>query len=158
MLAVLAVLGRVALGQPVPWLFLGRTLAVSLALVWAFTGIGLAISTRVTEPPRAMVYALVVWALASALLDFGLIGLMLQLPLRPEAVFAIAALNPVEAARLAVVAGADPALETLGPVGMFLIRQLGSGGLLAVGVLWPAAVGTLGWLLARRSLERMDVV
>jgi hypothetical protein len=83
---------------------------------------------------------------------------MLQWRLRPEAVFALAALNPVESARLALLAGADGSLETLGPVGVFLVRQVGAGGLFAAGVIWPAAVGTLTWLLAWRRLNRMDVV
>ena len=158
LLPALALVGRAVFGEAVPWALLGRTLGVSAALVWAFVGIGLAISTLVKEPPRAMVYVLVVWALAVAFLDFGLIGLMLQLPLRPEAAFALAALNPVEAARLGVLSGIEPSLETLGPVGFFLVERVGSGWLFAGGVLWPAAVGMLGWWLARRTLVRSDVV
>ena len=158
LLPALALLGRAVFGEAVPWALLGRTLGVSAALVWAFVGIGLAISTLVKEPPRAMVYVLVVWALAAAFLDFGLIGLMLQLPLRPEVAFALAALNPVEAARLGVLSGIEPSLDTLGPVGFFLVEHVGSGWLFAGGVVWPAAVGMLGWWLARRTLVRSDVV
>jgi ABC-2 type transport system permease protein len=153
----LALAGGVA-DRTLPWAFLVRTLAVSATLIWAFVGIGLAISTAVREPARAIVYVLAAWALGVALLDFGLIGAMLQWRLRPEAVFALAALNPVESARLALLAGADGSLETLGPVGVFLVRQVGAGGLFAAGVIWPAAVGTLAWLLAWRRLNRMDVV
>ena len=158
LLPVLAILGREAFGEAMPWALLGRMLVVSAALVWAFVGIGLALSTRVKEPSRAMVYALVVWALAAAFLDFGLIGLMLQLPLRPDAVFLIAALNPVEAARLGVLSGIEPSLDTLGPVGIFLVQRFGSGWMLAAGALWPAAVGWGGWWLARRTLGQADVV
>lgn len=158
LLPALAIAGRMLFDQPVPWSFLGRALAISAALLWTFVGIGLAISTLIKEPSRAMVYLLVVWALAVALLDFGLVGAMLQWRLRPDVVFALAALNPVEAARVGLLSGADPSLDTLGPVGMFLARRLGSAGLFASGVLWPAIVGTLAWMLARRRLNGADVV
>ncbi len=157
LLPALALGGRLA-GQPVPWAFLGRVLAVSAALLWSFTGLGLAISTLVREPPRAMMYLLATWILGVALLDFGLVGVMLQWRLPAVAVFALAGANPVEMARLALLSGADPSLGTLGPVGFFLAERLGGGWLLAAGVLWPAAVGTLGWAIGRRSLRRGDLV
>ncbi len=154
----LAVVGSMVFGQPVPWAFLARALAVSAALLWSFTGIGLAISTRVNEPDRAMMYLLLAWVLAVALLDFGLVGLMLQWDLPAVAVFALAGLNPVEMARLALLSGAEPTLGTLGPVGFFLSGTLGSGWLLAAGVLWPLLVGSVGWTAARRRLRNGDLV
>ncbi len=158
LMPVMALLGHAAFGEPVAWGFLGRTLAVSAALAWTFVGIGLAISTRVKDSARAIVYILLAWALGVALLDFGLIGLMLQWQLPAATVFTIAAANPVETARLALLSGADPSLDTLGPVGYFLAQQAGSPLLFVAGVVWPAAVGTLAWLLARRSLNGGDLV
>lgn len=156
-MGALAVTGRV-LDQPVPWGFLGRALAVCAALTWAFVGVGLAISTMVREPSRAVVYVLGVWALAVALLDFVLVGVMLQWRVPAAVVFAAAACNPVEAARLALLAGASPALDTLGPVGVFLVRWLGAAWLFLIGVTWPLVVGTAAWLSARRSFRRGEVV
>ena len=158
LLPALSMAGGLIFGQPVPWTYLVRGLAVSAALIWAFVGIGLAVSALVREPARAMVYLLVIWAAAAALLDFGVIGAMLQWRLHPAAVFAIAALNPVETARVGLLSGADQSLDALGPVGVFLAAQIGGRALLAAGVLWPAAVGTMGWLIARRTLRRGDVV
>lgn len=157
LLPLVALGGRLA-GQPVPWGFLGRTLVVSAALLWSFTGIGLAISTLVREPPRAMMYLLATWVAAVALLDFALVGVMLQWRLPAAAVFVLAGVNPVEMARLALLAGADPSLGTLGPVGFFLSARLGAGWLLVAGVAWPVVVGTLGWAAGRRSLRRGDLV
>lgn len=154
----LAAVSAFAFGQPVPWELLGRALLVAAALLWSFTGIGLAISTRVCEPDRALMYLLLAWVLGVALLDFGLVGLMLQWRLPAVAVFALAAVNPVEAARLALLAGADPSLGTLGPVGFWLSGHLGPGWLVAMGVLWPALLGTGAWAMARRYLRRSDLI
>jgi ABC-type transport system involved in multi-copper enzyme maturation permease subunit len=153
----LAGLGSLAFHQPVPWAFLARAVVVSAALLWSFTGIGLAVATRVDEPDRAMMVLLLIWVLAVALLDFGLVGLMLQWNLPAPAVFALAGINPVETARLALLSGAEPTLGTLGPVGFYLSARLGSGWLLAVGVVWPAVVGWIGWLFARRRLRVGDL-
>ncbi len=154
----LALLGAAVFGQAVPWGFLARALAVSAALLWSFTGIGLAISTRVNEPDRALMAVLATWVLGVALLDFGLVGLMLQWDLPASAVFVLAGLNPVEMARLALLSGAEPTLGTLGPVGFFLSDALGPVWLFAAGVLWPLVLGAAGWLLARRRLLAGDLV
>lgn len=158
LMPALAVVGSVVFGQAVPWAFLARALAVSAALLWAFTGIGLAISTQVSEPDRAMMYLLLAWVLGVALLDFGLVGLMLQWKLPAAAVFALAGLNPVETARLALLSGAEPSLGTLGPVGFWMSGSLGSTWLFIAGVLWPLLVGSAGWWMGRRRLSRGDLV
>ncbi len=153
----LALAGAVILHQPVPWSLLARSLVVGAALLWSFTGIGLAVSVRVSEPDRIMMYVLLAWVLGVALLDFGLLGLMLQWRLPTTAVFALAAINPVETARLALVSGADPTLGTLGPVGFFLHDSLGSAWLFVAGVVWPLLVGSAGWTLARHWLRNGDL-
>ena len=155
---VAAVAGEVAFGQPVPWDYLGQCLAVCASLALAFVGIGLAISTFVRSPARATLMLVLVWALAVALLDFGLIGAMLRWGLAPRAVFAIAALNPVEGARLALLAGIEPDLATLGPVGFYLANYLGPRALFAAGVAWPAALGVLSLAAALARFRRSDVV
>jgi ABC-type transport system involved in multi-copper enzyme maturation permease subunit len=154
----LALAGRLAFGESMPWAFLARALPVSAALLWSFVGIGLGISVHVFEPAKAMVYLLVAWLLGVALLDFALVGAMLQWRLPTVAVFTLASLNPVEAARLALLSGAEPTLETLGPVGLFLADRLGGGPLFMAGVLWPFVVGTAAWALARRRLRKADLI
>jgi len=154
----LALAGWLAFGETVPWAFLARALPVSAALLWSFVGIGLGISVHVVEPAKAMVWVLVAWLLGVALLDFALVGAMLQWRLPATAVFVLASVNPVEAARVALLAGADPSLETLGPVGFLLADRLGSGPLFAAGVLWPLVVGTTAWTLAGRRLRNSDLI
>jgi len=153
----LALVGVAVFGQSVPWAFLARAIVVSAALLWSFTGIGFAISTSVREPERALVYVLLAWVLCVALLDFGLVGAMLQWDLPPKVVFTLAALNPVELARLALLSGTDPTLSTLGPVGYYLANSLGAVWLLVIGVVWPALLGFAGWAVAGRRFGAGDL-
>lgn len=155
--AGLSVLGATVLGGGVLWSVLARSLLVSAALLAAFLGIGLAISTFVANPARSATLALVAWILAVALLDFALIGVMLQWRLQPQGVFALALLNPVQAARMALLSAGDPELSTLGPVGFYLANRVGAGALLAFGIAWPLGAGLAAWLLAYVRFTRGDV-
>ena len=58
---------------------------------------------------------------AAALADWLLHGWWFGLP---ELVFSLAVLNPVECARVALLAAAQPDLATLGPVGFFLTHRM----------------------------------
>lgn len=93
-----------------------RSLAVTAALAWAFLGVGLWISAAARTPERATILALVAWLGASALDDFALVGALLRFKLAPEIVFALAALNPAESTRIAILSGVDPDLSVLGPM------------------------------------------
>lgn len=135
-----------------------RCLAVTVSLAWAFIGIGFWISASARTSERAIVLALLAWVVASALHDFALIGALLRVRLAPEIVFGLAAANPVEAARIAVLSGVDPELSVLGPVGFWLANTLGPRLMLAVGVGWPALLGTVGLLAAERRLVSSDLV
>jgi ABC-type transport system involved in multi-copper enzyme maturation permease subunit len=156
-LLLLAALRALGSGEPPPWAFLARVAAVTTALLAAFTGIGVAISVVSRNAARALLLVLLAWTLAVALLDFGLIGLLLQWRIEPRLVFALATLNPVQAARLALLAGAEPDLATLGPVGFWATQTLGPAGVLALGIAWPAAFGALSFALAVRRFRRSDV-
>jgi ABC-type transport system involved in multi-copper enzyme maturation permease subunit len=158
MLLLIGAVGRAITGQPVPWSFLLRACALCTVLLFAFVALGIAISVTVRSPARAMTYVVVAWAASVALLDFGLIGLMLSWRLDPAAVFSLAVLNPVECVRVALLAAAEPDLATLGPVGFFLTHRLGPDALLALGIGWPLCFGALTWLAALRSFRRGDLV
>lgn len=135
-----------------------RSLLVTVSLAWAFLGTGFWISARARTPERAMVMALVAWLTAAALHDFALVGVLLRFRLSPGFVFGLAAANPVEAARIAILGGVDPDLSVLGPVGFWLANKLGAGLALAVGAGWPALLGTFAMWRAHRRLVTTDLV
>lgn len=153
-----AVLSRFAFGEALDLTFLVRTLAVCTAELIAFTGIGMLISASVRHPARTLIWILLVWATSVALLDLALIGLLLQWRLDPQSVFLLAAINPVQDARLALLAGGNPELATLGPVGFYIANRLGNGALLAIGLLWPLVVGITCWWAGLRSFRRHDLL
>lgn len=152
----IGVWGQLVHDDPIPWQYIGRSLAVSASLLLAFAGIGAAISVFVRNPARVITYLVLAWALGVALLDFGLIGLMLRWRLDPHAVFTLAVLNPVEAARLALLSHLQPELSTFGPVGFYLANRVGGGALFAIGVVWPAVVGLGAWTIAYLGFRRSD--
>jgi len=145
-------------GEALDFAFLARTLAVCTAELIAFTGIGMLISATVRHPARTLIWILLVWATSIALLDLALIGLLLQWRLDPQSVFLLAALNPVQDARLALLAGGDPELATLGPVGFYIANRLGNTSLLLIGLIWPILVGVTCWWSGLRSFRRRDLL
>ena len=64
-------------------------------------------------------------------------------------------INPIEAFRIGVIAGLDPDLSLLGPVGATWARTLGVAGVIVVCVLclllWTVVPTALGWWWFRRS-------
>jgi ABC-2 type transport system permease protein len=154
----MALFGSVCFGQQVPWSFLLRGLAVSTALLLCFVSIGLWVSTVVRNQAKALMLAILLWALSVALIDFGLIGLMLQWRLPPSAVFALAILNPVQCARLALLSAAQPELSSFGPVGFFVANHVGGVGMALLGIGWPLLLGATAWVFSLRGFRRRDLV
>lgn len=154
----LSLLGWLGFDQPVNWPFVIKAITVSASLVAAYVGLGLTVSTLVRNQARAVIWILLLWAMGAALLDFGLVAVMLQWRLNPQAIFLIAALNPVQAARMALLAGASTELSVLGPVGFYLTNSLGPATLYTLGVVWPALLGLTVWLVALRNFRRADLV
>ena len=158
LMGVMALLGRFAFGQQIGWVFVAESMAICAALVAAFVGIGVAVSSTVRSQARAVSCVLLVWAAAVVLVDFGLVGLMLQWRLNPRTVFLLASVNPVQAARMALLSGASPDLTVLGPVGFYLANHIGAGGLYLLGVTWPWAVGVLAALAGSLHFRKADLV
>ncbi|MBM4062169.1 MAG: ABC transporter permease [Planctomycetes bacterium] len=154
----MAVFGALAFGQDVPWGFLLRGMAVSASLLCCFTAIGLCVSTLVRNQSKALMLSILVWVAGVALIDFGLVGVMLQWELPPSAVFALAALNPVECARLALLSAAQPELSTFGPVGFFLANKVGADALLLLGIGWPMLLGLTAWTWSLGAFRRRDLL
>lgn len=161
LLALLAALaaGGALLGMGgAPLGLVGRAAAVSSALLFCFAAVGVLLSTLVRSPARAMTYLLLTWMASVALLDLGLIGLLLQWQLPPRAVFLLAALNPVQDARLALLSALETDLATLGPVGFWIATRVGREALLALGVGWPLAAGAGAFALAWWRFRGDDLI
>lgn len=158
LMLALATVGRLGFGQQMNWAFLFQSMAISAGLVAAFVGLGILVSTLVRSQARSVSWVLFLWASSVALIDFGLVAVMLQWRLNPQAVFLLASLNPVEAARMALLSSATTELTALGPVGFYLTNKVGAGWLFTLGVAWPFAVGALSWAAASLSFRRADLV
>jgi ABC-2 type transport system permease protein len=158
LMVAVGVFGRAVFGQVIAWSFIGHCVVLCSVLIWTFCGIGLWVSTTVQNSARATMYLLLIWVAGIALMDFALAGMMLQWRMEPRVVFAVAALNPVQSIRMALLSSADPQLSVLGPVGFYLANQIGATGLYALGVVWPLLLGTAAWLSGLRKLRRGDVV
>ncbi len=135
-----------------------RCLAISVSLAWSFLGIGLFVSSIAKTAERAVVYALLVWVVATALHDFALVGLLLNVRVPPKLVFLIAASNPSEAARIGILTSVDPELSVLGPVGFYIANMLGASKALLVAIVWPFILGTLGVLGAAHRVNKSDAI
>lgn len=157
-MGTLAVAASLWQGQAIPWAFCLRAVAVCIGLLTAYVGLGLATSVLVRHPARSMAAVLGLWLASVVLLDFAGLTLLLRWRIPPQLVFALAALNPVQAARLALLSLAEPTLGVLGPVGFYLANQLGPAALLGIGLAWPPLLGLGGWLLALWSFRRGDAV
>ena len=158
LMAVLAVAAWLAFGESVSWMALWRETVLCTVLLWSFTGIGLLVSVCVRNQAKALIYLILIWLTAVVLLDFGLIGIMLEWGLSAPGVFALAALNPVEAARVALLSSMEPTLANLGPAGFYLFNTFGPGWLFAMGLLWPLAIGCGAWLYARFQFLTQDLI
>jgi ABC-2 type transport system permease protein len=158
LMVAIGIFGRLVFAQPVAWSFIGHCLVLCSILVWSFCGIGLWVSATVQNSARATMYLLLIWVAGIALMDFALAGMMLQWRMEPRVVFALAALNPVQCIRMALLSSADPELSVLGPVGFYLANRIGSTWLYVLGVGWPTLLGALAWMSGLRKLQRGDVV
>jgi ABC-2 type transport system permease protein len=149
-----------ALWQPgsLPWGLCTRALAICVALITSYVGVGIAISVLARSPARATVSLLGLWLASAALIDFAGMALLLQWRVPASVVFALAVLNPVQSARLALLSAAEPTLGALGPVGFYLANQLGSPALLAIGVAWPVLLGLGALALALACFRRGDAI
>ena len=135
LLSLCCLLLNLLLHQPIPWGFLLRSLLVSASLLFAFTGLGLLISTTVRTQTRAMITCWQCFCLRCSCSTFGIIGI-LRLP--AASVFLSCRRGIQSSGTTCASVSVEPELSTLGPVGFYLANRLGSNLLLAVGIGWPA--------------------
>jgi ABC-2 type transport system permease protein len=144
--------------EPEFWLVAARSLSICAALVFAFIGAGLWISSAASTTERALVWALILFVATSALQDVLLITTLLRTSLPPQVVFGLAVLNPSEAARVGILTSVDPELSVLGPVGFWLANTLGPLRTMQLAVAWPLTIGVVCFALALVRLRRIDLV
>jgi len=157
---LLACVAAAVLVEPEPGVSViaAKTLMVCGSLIFAFIGVGLLISATARTAERAIVLALVAFVVTSALHDVLLISALLRTSLPPQVVFALAALNPSEAARIGILASVDPELAVLGPVGFWIANTLGPTWALLLAVAWPATLGVATTWAAMKVCQRADLV
>ncbi len=145
------------MGQPVPGTLLGDDLALLAGQAACFGGLGAWISASSRTPEEALLRALGAWMALVALVDFAVLAVMLRWQLPPQIVFAIAAVNPVQAGRVGILAAMDPTLGVLGPVGTWATLTFGTPAVIAWGLGWPVVLagGLLG--MGLRAFRRLDV-
>lgn len=157
--AVLALaLAAALLGQPVPGELVVTYLAVLAGQGFSFGALGLWLSATARTPEQALLRSLGVWMGAAVLVDFLLLGVMLRWDLPPGVLFALAALNPMQDGRVAVLAAIDPQMGAIGPVGTWAITTLGAGPTLAWTLTWPLLSGAVALVFAHRAFLRRDVL
>ena len=127
---------------------------VSVLLAAATLGLGTLLSTLLGARARVVGAAFVAWLTLVYVSDLGTIGLAVARHLRAGQVFVLAALNPVQQARIAVTLALSDRLDVLGPAGAFGVDAFGAHGLVGVlvGLLVATAVASLvaGYVAFRR--------
>ncbi len=118
--------------------------------------IGMLISVWSDSRVKAFALAIVAWFVLVLFYDFAAIGAVLSFSVSGQGLLAAVLANPVEGARILAVVGLDPDLRVLGPLGAYLVNELGVGvtTALLVGALVAWTVVPLG--IAARVFARQD--
>ena len=151
-------LAAAVMRQPVSFPLLATFLALLVGQAVCFSAVGMWVSTVSRTTEQALLTSLVLWMAAVALVDFVVLGLMLRWELPPALVFLLAGVNPVQAARIGILATVDPELGVLGPVGTWAVTTLGTGPTIAWGLTWPFLVGGVALAAAHRRFQLTDVL
>ena len=145
--------GLIAGGQAGPFLAL-----LANALLLTATTLALAMLLSAAFPSRGRVAgaAFFAWLLLVYLSDLGTIGLVLARDLAPAQVCALAAVNPLQVARVLGTLALTGRPEVLGPVGLFAVDQFGATGsifvLLGAAVACAAVPLFAGYALFRKAV------
>ncbi len=131
---------------------------ISSSLLWCFLSLGLYISEKSRSQVRAIVLMILVWMLAVILLDILLIGMVIKFSPHSAILFFLTELNPVQAARLAMLIELDSSLSTLGTAGFFIANSIGASSIFWIGFFWPLGLGILFWIMTKRNFEMNDLV
>lgn len=124
--------------------FAGLTLLLALASL----SLGCLVSVWAGKAAAALGAAVGLWLTLAFLGDLGLMATAVVARLGIHTVFAVSLLNPLQVFKVAAVAGIQPTLEALGPVGQYAMDLLGAGlvpALMALLVAWAVLPLGVAW-------------
>ncbi len=129
---------------------------LSAVLAATMLSLGMLISVWSDGRMKALALAIVVWFVLVLFYDFAAIGLALSVSSSGRALLVAVLANPVEGARILAIVGLEPDLRVLGPLGSYLVNEMGVATtvalLVAALVVWTAAP----LALAARVFARQD--
>lgn len=100
---------------------------LSAVLAAAMLSIGMLISVVSHNRLKAMSIAVATWFVLVLFYDLGAIGLALSVSSSGKSLLLAAIGNPVESVRILAILRLEPDLQILGPLGSYLVNELGRG-------------------------------
>ena len=100
---------------------IGHTFLLALAML----SVGMLLSVLVRKPAVATGLAVSLWLVVVLLGDLGLMGSAVMFRLGAPELFHLAVANPLQAFKISTVQSINASLDTLGPAGIFAMRQYG---------------------------------
>ena len=143
------------LRQAIPWAFLGRALAISAALLWAFGAGAAHLDGGAQSGARHDVRA-GGFRLGVALLDFGVIGFAQVAAARRDIVRHLRG-KPGAGGRAWRCSRRRAGARHAGACRLLPSSRIGENALFALGTLWPVALAHLWWA-ASRHFRKSDLV
>lgn len=131
----LAMLASIMIGFGVSALALGgagagaglfvRLAVLSVVLAIAMLAVGMLISAIVRRTGTAVGIAVFAWLTLALLADIGIMGSAIAFRMRIETLFFVTLANPLQAFKMASLAGFGAGLDVLGPAGVWATREFG---------------------------------
>ncbi len=158
---VLAMFGAVAWGVykgvEIPWTQVLFYTGFLISLAWCFLGIGMLVSTLARSSDVATGAAFLIWLFLLLFLDLILLGSLIKQGLPPEAIIAIALVNPLQVFRTGAMLLFDPQLVLMGPSAYVILDNFGETGYLLWALVYPLLVGSLCAWLGYRLFRKGDL-
>ncbi len=123
-------------------MLVGFTALLALAML----SLGMLISVVSRRTTVATGLALFAWLALVFVSDLGLMASSVLLKLRVQEIFGLAAANPLQSFKMAVIVNMNASLDVLGPVGAYASRTLGAG------LPWVLAASLMAWTLIPLAL------
>lgn len=102
-------------------MLIGHTFLLALSML----SVGMLLSVLTRKPAVATGLAVSLWLVAVLLGDLGLMGSAVMFRLGAPEMFHLAVANPLQAFKISTVLSINASLDTLGPAGIFAMRQYG---------------------------------